>query len=142
MLPLSPVSTTMLPLQRIVQIRDLRAYRKFSQTLPHAELLFLRLRAKTGDVEVAEQLFHAGGTSSWLERGEVARIKNNAIGYTWACVQTTWWEKGGAAYGLVPGSGWSRGEGKGLVLEVGLAVLRCANLRAVVRRISVVRLTD
>jgi hypothetical protein len=60
-------------------------------------------------------------------------VRDNGVGYSWACVKTVWWEKGGAPQGMVPGAGRTKsGGGKGLILEVGIAVVRCANLRAVV----------
>jgi hypothetical protein len=86
-------------------------------------------------VGVAEQLFYAGGSSSERERGGVG-VRDNGVGYSWACVKTVWWEKGGPPQGMVPGAGRTMGPkgpgGKGLALEVGIAVVRCANLRAVV----------
>lgn len=135
-LPLDPVPTRTLSLRRLITIPDLAAYRKLSLTLPAAELSHIRYRARSGDVDVAEQLFYAGGSSS--EREKPPGLKDNGVGYTFACVKTTWWEKGGPPVGLIPGSGRTQGgrqtgaAGKGLVLEVGMAVLRCANLRAVV----------
>lgn len=144
-LPLAPVPTRTLSLRRLIQLPDLAAYRKLSLTLPAAELSHLRHRARTGDVGVAEQLFYAGGPSTERETGGGAvGMRDNGVGYTFAAVRTTWWEKGGAATGLVPGIGRTQGgragqaaggsglQGKGLVLEVGTAVVRCANLRAVV----------
>lgn len=129
-LPLRPVSTRTLALRRLVTLTDLAAYRKLALTLPAAELNYLRLRVRNAEVGVAEQLFYAGDN----ER-RTAGVRDNGVGYTWACISTTWWEKGGPASGLVPGIGHTRGKGKGLVLEVGMAVVRCANLRAVVSSI-------
>lgn len=138
-LPLSAVPTRTLSLRRLVTLTDLAAYRKLALTLSAAELSHLRYRARSGDVDVAEQLFYAGGPSTERERGsEAVGMRDNGVGYTFACVRTTWWEKGGSPGGLIPGSGRTQGrtgpsaQGKGLVLEVGMAVVRCANLRAVV----------
>lgn len=134
-LPLDPVPPRTLSLRKLITINDLAKYRKLSQTLPAAELSYLRARVKSGEVEAVEQLFYAGGSSSERDRGGVG-VRDNGVGYTWACVKTTWWEKGGAPVGLIPGQGRSQPgrsqAGKGLVLEVGMAVIRCANLRAVV----------
>ncbi|WWC70166.1 uncharacterized protein I206_104114 [Kwoniella pini CBS 10737] len=134
-LPLEPVPTRNLSLRRLITIRDLTSYRKLAQTLPAAELSYLRTRVKAGEVEVAEQLFYAGGGSGERTSGGVG-VRDNGVGYTFACVKTTWWEKGGAPYGLVPGVGRTQAakggqNGKGLILEIGVATLRCANLRAV-----------
>ncbi|WWC62154.1 uncharacterized protein I303_104746 [Kwoniella dejecticola CBS 10117] len=134
-LPLEPVPTRNLSLRRLITVRDLTQYRKLAQTLPAAELSYLRTRVKAGEVEVAEQLFYAGGSSGEREVGGVG-VRDNGVGYTFACVKTTWWEKGGAPHGLLPGVGRTQGSkngqnGKGLVLEIGVATLRCANLRAV-----------
>lgn len=135
-LPLTPVPTRTLSLRRLVILNDLASYRKLAQTLAAAELSYLRSRVRSGEVGVAEQLFYAGGSTDERDRGGVG-VRDNGVGYTWACVKTTWWEKGGPPHGLVPGVGRTQGtkaaqSGKGLVLEVGVAVLRCANLRAVV----------
>ncbi|WVQ73981.1 hypothetical protein IAR50_003562 [Cryptococcus sp. DSM 104548] len=133
-LPLSPVPTRNLALRRLVNIRDLSAYRKLAATLPAAELSYLRTRVRSGEPAVIEQLFYAGGSSGERDTGGVG-VRDNGVGYTFACVKTNWWEKGGAPYGVVPGQGKTQPgkgpQGKGLVLEVGMAVLRCANLRAV-----------
>lgn len=126
-LPLRPVSTRTLALRRLIVVNDLAQYRKLALTLPAAELSYLRSRVKTAEVGVAEQLFYAGEN----ER-QTAGVRDNGVGYTWACISTTWWDKGGPPTGLTPGSGHTRNKGKGLVLEVGMAVVRCANLRAVV----------
>jgi hypothetical protein len=126
-LPLRPVSTRTLALRRLITITDLAQYRKLALTLPAAELNHLRTRVRNAEVGVAEQLFYAGDN----ER-RIAGVRDNGVGYTWACVNTTWWEKGGPPTGMIPGSGFTRAvKGKGLVLEVGMAVMRCANLRAV-----------
>ena len=125
-LPLRPVSTRTLALRRLVTLTDLAQYRKLALTLPAAELSHLRSRVRNAEVGVAEQLFYAGDN----ER-RTAGVRDNGVGYTWACVNTTWWEKGGPPTGMIPGSGFTRAKGKGLVLEVGMAVMRCANLRAV-----------
>ncbi|WVQ82111.1 hypothetical protein IAT38_004239 [Cryptococcus sp. DSM 104549] len=137
MLPLRPVATRTLSLRRLLPIRDLTAYRKLAQTLPSAALSYLRSRVRAGEPAVAEQLFYAGGAPGDRETGGVG-VRDNGVGYTFACVKTNWWERGGPAYGLVLGTGRTQprnGHGpqgnKGLVLEVGMAVLRCANLRAV-----------
>ena len=85
-------------------------------------------------MEVLEQLFYAGGPAAEWDAVQ-AGVRDNGVGYTWACVTTTWWEKGGPPYGVVPGLGRTQSKGpagKGLPLEVGVAVVRCANLRAVV----------
>lgn len=124
-------------------ITDLASYRKLSQTLPAAELSHLRPRVRSGEVCIAEQLFYAGASSSERESAGVG-VRDNGVGYSWACVKTTWWEKGGPPSGLVPGGGRTQiaktsQNGKGLVLEVGMAVLRCANLRAVVSFFQVSR---
>ncbi|WWD03346.1 hypothetical protein V865_001398 [Kwoniella europaea PYCC6329] len=134
-LPLDPVPTRNLSLRRLITIRDLTSYRKLAQTLPAAELSYLRTRVRSGEVGVAEQLFYAGGSSGERDTGGVG-VRDNGVGYTFACVKTTWWEKGGSPYGLVPGVGRTQGgksaqSGKGLILEIGVATLRCANLRAV-----------
>ncbi|ODO09142.1 hypothetical protein I350_02742 [Cryptococcus amylolentus CBS 6273] len=133
-LPLMPVPTRNLALRRLVNIRDLSAYRKLAATLPAAELSYLRSRVRSGEPAVIEQLFYAGGSSGERDTGGVG-VRDNGVGYTFACVKTNWWEKGGAPYGVVPGQGKTQPgkgpQGKGLVLEVGMAVLRCANLRAV-----------
>ena len=140
-LPLSPVPTKTLSLRRLITLPDLPAYRKLSLSLPAAELSHLRYRARAGDVDVAEQLFYAGGPSSERERPSGAvGMRDNGVGYTFASIRTTWWEKGSSPSGLVSGIGRTQGgrsgpgqqHGKGLVLEVGMAVVRCANLRAVV----------
>jgi hypothetical protein len=137
-LPLSPVPTKSLALRRLSNIQDLTSFRKLSQTLQAAELTYLRSRVRGGEVDVIEQLFYAGGPGEeWSHKG--AGVRDNGVGYTWACITTTWWEKGGPAYGLVPGQGrvQTKGSaGKGLPLEVGMAVVRCANLRAVVSKQS------
>ncbi|ORX35755.1 hypothetical protein BD324DRAFT_75812 [Kockovaella imperatae] len=116
-LPLDPVPTKTLSLRRLVKVSDLASYKKLSLTLPAAELAFLRQRVRSGTVDTIERLFHEGD--------------EHGAGYTWACVQTTWWDRGGAPSGIIPGSGRTASASKGLVLEVGMAVLRCANLRAV-----------
>lgn len=142
-LPLSPVPSKSLSLRRVITINDLTSYRKLSQTLPAAELSYLRSRVRGGEVEVLEQLFYAGGPASEWDATQ-AGVRDNGVGYTWACVTTTWWEKGGAPYGVVPGLGRTQSKGpagKGLPLEVGVAVVRCANLRAVVRPASVSEIT-
>ena len=156
-LPLTPVPTRTLSLRRLLLISDLPAYRKLAQSLPAAELSNLRSRARSGDVGLAEQMFYAGGSSSEREKGNVG-VRDNGAGYTWACVKTTFWEKGGAPGGIVPGQGRvnggreggqvvsaqerngqerlhgaaAKGKAGGLVLEVGVAVMRCAHLRGVV----------
>ncbi|WVW84107.1 hypothetical protein I302_106136 [Kwoniella bestiolae CBS 10118] len=134
-LPLEPVPTRNLSLRRLITLRDLTSYRKLAQTLPAAELSYLRTRVKAGEVGVAEQLFYAGGSSGERDTSGVG-VRDNGVGYTFACVKTIWWEKGGSPYGLVPGVGRTQGgksaqSGKGLILEIGVATLRCANLRAV-----------
>ncbi|WVR06909.1 hypothetical protein IAU60_003945 [Kwoniella sp. DSM 27419] len=131
-LPLNPVPTRNLSLRRLVTVHDLASYRKLSQTLPAAELSYLRSRVRAGEVGVVEQLFYAGGSSGERDTGGVG-VRDNGVGYTWACVKTTWWDRGGPPHGLVPGAGRTQAAkgGKGLVLEVGVATLRCANLRAV-----------
>jgi hypothetical protein len=127
------VPTKSLALRRLSNIQDLTSYRKLSQTLQAAELTYLRFRVRGGEVEVIEQLFYSGGSGSeWSHKR--AGVKDNGVGYTWACITATWWEKGGPAYGLVPGQGRIQAKasaGKGLPLEIGMAVVRCANLRAV-----------
>ncbi|AFR94452.1 hypothetical protein C343_02533 [Cryptococcus neoformans C23] len=134
-LPLNPVPTRNLALRRLVTVRDLSAYRKLAASLPAAELSYLRSRVRSGEATVIEQLFYAGGSSGERETGGVG-VRDNGVGYTFACVKTNWWEKGGPPYGLIPGQGRThpgntgQGSNKGLVLEIGLAVLRCANLRA------------
>lgn len=133
-LPLHPVPTRTLALRRLVTISDLTQYRKLALTLPSAELNHLRSRLRHAEVEVAEQLFYAGDHES-----RAAGVRDNGVGYTWACLNTTWWEKGGPPTGLIPGSGYTRNKGKGLVLEVGMAVVRCANLRAVVSLVPGIR---
>ncbi len=144
-LPLTPVPARTLSLRRLVTLTELESYRKLSQSLPAAELSYLRSRARSGEVGVAEQLFYAGGSTSERERGGVG-VRDNGVGYTWACVKTTWWEKGGPPSGLIPGSGRTQvgkgGQGgKGSVLEVGMAVLRCANLRAMVSQYTKVTIS-
>lgn len=124
-LPLRPVVHQ--SLRRLVSITDLAAYRKLAATLPAAELAHLRTRVGTGEVDVADQLFYAGDN----ERRH-AGVRDNGVGYTWACISTTWWERGSPPSGFIPGSGFTKARSKGLVLEVGMAVVRCAHLRAVV----------
>lgn len=126
-LPLHPVPTRTLALRRLITITDLAQYRKLALTLPSAELSHLRYRLRGAEVQVVEQLFYAGDNEA-----RASGVRDNGVGYTWACVSTNWWEKGGPPTGLVPGSGHVRNKGKGLVLEVGIAVVRCAHLRAVV----------
>ena len=118
-LPLDPVPTKTLSLRRLVRISDLAGYKKLSLTLPAAELAHLRQRVRSGHVETIERMFHAGS-------------RDDGAGFTWACVQTTWWDRGGAPGGIIPGGGRTPAGSKGLVLELGMAVLRCANLHAVV----------
>ena len=125
-LPLHPVPTRTLALRRLVHITDLAGYRKLALTLTAAELSHTRSRVRHAEVGVAEQLFYAGDANK-----KSAGVRDNGVGYTWACVSTKWWEKGGPPSGLIPGFGHTRGKG-GLVLEVGMAVMRCAHLRAVV----------
>ncbi|KAK8864538.1 hypothetical protein IAR55_001788 [Kwoniella newhampshirensis] len=128
-LPLDPVPTRNLALRRLVKLYDLASYRKLSHTLPAAELSHLRSRVRAGEISVAEQLFYAGGSGA-----KDIGMRDNGVGYTFASVKSIWWEKGGPPGGFVPGVGRTQGlkEIKGLVLEVGVAVLRCASLRAVV----------
>jgi hypothetical protein len=114
-------------LRRLVVVHDLAQYRKLALTLPSAELSHLRTRLRNAEVGVAEQLFYAGDNET-----RASGVRDNGVGYTWACISTIWWEKGAPPNGLTPGSGHTRNKGKGLVLEVGMAVVRCANLRAVV----------
>nr|ODO01231.1 hypothetical protein L204_01959 [Cryptococcus depauperatus CBS 7855] len=132
-LPLNPVPTRNLALRRLVTIRDLSAYKKLAATLPAAELSYLRSRVRAGEPAVIEQLFYAGGSSGERDTGGIG-VRDNGVGYTFACIKINWWEKGGSPYGLVPGQGRTQpgkgGQGKGLALEVGTAVLRCPNLRA------------
>lgn len=136
-MPLNPVPTRNLALRRLVTVRDLTAYRKLAASLPAAELSYLRSRVRSGEAAVIEQLFYAGGSSGERETGSVG-VRDNGVGYTFACVKANWWEKGGPPYGMIPGQGRThsgntgQGSNKGLVLEIGLAVLRCANLRALV----------
>lgn len=121
-------------------INDLTTYRKLSQTLPSAELSYMRSRVRSGEVGALEQLFYAGGPPTDYESRALG-LRDNGVGYTWACISTTWWEKGGAPYGLIPGQGRTQakggGGGKGLPLEIGVAVVRCANLRAVVSKTGI-----
>jgi hypothetical protein len=133
-LRIDPVPTKSLALRRLSFIHDITAYRKLSHTLPPAELTYLRSRVKNGEVDVIEHLFKAGGPVQDSGRKGVG-VRDNGVGYTWASIATTWWEKGGPPYGVVPGQGRTQPKGaagKGLPLEVGTAVLRCANLRAIV----------
>jgi hypothetical protein len=137
-LRIEPVPTKSLALRRLSFIHDLPAYRKLSHTLPPAELTYLRSRVKSGDADVIEHLFKAGGPVQDSGRKGVG-VRDNGVGYSWASIATTWWEKGGPPYGIVPGQGRTQPKGaagKGLPLEVGTAVLRCANLRAIVRSFS------
>ncbi|WWD17139.1 hypothetical protein CI109_101576 [Kwoniella shandongensis] len=127
-LPIIPVATRNLSLRRLVTLHDLTSYRKLSHSLPAAELSYLRTRVRSGEVSVAEQLFYAGGSKGERDTGGIG-VRDNGVGYTFASVKSIWWEKGAPPGGLVPGVG--RTQGKGLILEVGTAVLRCANLRAV-----------
>jgi hypothetical protein len=132
------VPTKSLALRRLSFIHDIAAYRKLSHTLPPAELTYLRSRVKNGEVDVIEHLFKAGGPVQDSGRKGVG-VRDNGVGYTWASIVTTWWEKGGPPYGVVPGQGRTQPKGaagKGLPLEVGTAVLRCANLRAIVCPVS------
>ncbi|ORY32855.1 hypothetical protein BCR39DRAFT_557413 [Naematelia encephala] len=111
-LPLDPVSTRNLSLRRLITLNDLASFRKLAQTLPAAELNYLRSRVRSGQVGVAEQLFYAGGVAGERDTGGVG-VRDNGVGYSWACVKTTWWEKGGAPQGLVPGQGRSHAKGPG-----------------------------
>ena len=136
-LPLSPVNTKHLSLRRLVTISDLASYRKLSQTLPAAELNYVRTRVRAGEPDVVSQLFYCGAP---VDGGfaKVSGLRDNGVGYTWACVKTTWWERGGPPYGVISGHGRTQPKpapgqaAKGLPLEVGVAVLRCANLHGVV----------
>ncbi|KAK4688831.1 hypothetical protein P7C73_g1275, partial [Tremellales sp. Uapishka_1] len=134
-LPLEPVPTRTLSLRRIITLTDLSSYRKLSSTLSSAELSYLRSRVRAGEVGVVEQLFYAGSNGE-RDTGGVG-MRDNGVGYSFASVKSTWWEKAGPPQGFVPGSGRIQGPkgqgqgGKALVLEVGTAVLRCQNLRAV-----------
>jgi len=137
-LRIEPVPTKSLALRRLSFIHDIAAYRKLSHTLPPAELTYLRSRVKSGEADVIEHLFNAGGPVQDCG-GKGVGVRDNGVGYTWASIATTWWEKGGPAYGIVPGQGRTQPKGaagKGLPLEVGTAVLRSANLRAIVRIVS------
>ena len=110
--------TRNLSLRRLITIHDLASYRKLSQTLPAAEMSYIRSRVRAGEVGVLEQLFYAGGPAGEREIGGIG-VRDNCVGYTWACVKTTWWEKGGSPSGLIPGHGRTQGKGaggKGLVL--------------------------
>lgn len=111
-LPLSPVPTRTLSLRRLLILSDLPAFRKLALSLPSAELSNLRSRARSGDVGLAEQLFYAGGPAGEREKGNVG-VRDNGMGYTWACVKTTWWEKGGSAGGIIPGQGRVQGGREG-----------------------------
>lgn len=92
-MPLNPVPTRNLALRRLVTVRDLSAYRKLAASLPAAELSYLRSRVRSGEATVIEQLFYAGGSSGERETGGVG-VRDNGVGYTFACVKTNWWEKG------------------------------------------------
>ncbi|RXK39311.1 hypothetical protein M231_03390 [Tremella mesenterica] len=133
-LPLEPVNTKHLALRRLLNISDLASYRKLALTLPAAELNYIRTRVRAGEPGVISQLFYAGVADDVPKN---CGVRDNGVGYTWACVKTTWWERGGPPYGVIPGHGRTQGKpapgqaGKGLVLEIGLAVLRCPNLHAV-----------
>ena len=111
-LPLSPVPTRTLSLRSLLILSDLPAFRKLALSLHSAELSNLRSRARSGDVGLAEQLFYAGGPAGEREKGNVG-VRDNGMGYTWACVKTTWWEKGGSAGGIIPGQGRVQGGREG-----------------------------
>lgn len=101
-----------------------------------AELSHLRARVRAGEPGVIGALFHAGSPDPDAYAA-TAGVRTNGQGYTWACLRTTWWDRGGPPQGYVPGHGRTvmakPGQGgKALILELGLAALRCANLRAVV----------
>jgi hypothetical protein len=137
---LDPVPSRSRSLNRVAHITDLQHYRKLSTTLAPAELNHLRVRVRAGEPSVIGALFHAGSPDPDGYAAS-AGVRTNGQGYTWACLRTTWWEKGGPPQGFVPGHGRTvmakPGQGgKALILEVGLAALRCANLRAVVSSLS------
>jgi hypothetical protein len=104
--------------------------------MPAAEMIHLRSRLRAGEPGVVGRMFHVGGGGNGGEH--TVGVRDNGVGYSWACVKTVWWEKAGAPVGLVPGIGRTQGKmvqgqgGKPLILEVGMAVVRCANLRAAV----------
>ncbi|KAL7421913.1 hypothetical protein Q5752_003685 [Cryptotrichosporon argae] len=132
LLTLRPVQSRARSLHRLVPLSDLAAYRKLCSSLAPAELAYVRARARAGEPRVVQALFFAGAAG---ESGTLG-VRDNGRGYTWAAIKTTWWEKGGAPQGMVPGLGRTAmarpGQGgKALILEVGVAALRCANLRAV-----------
>jgi hypothetical protein len=134
-MPLDPAPARSRTLHRIINITDLDGYKKLSRSLAPAELSHLRARVRTGEPGVVTALFNAGAEDD--DSAAAAGVRTNGQGYTWACMKTTWWEKGGPPQGYIPGHGRTvmarPGQGgKGLMLEVGLAALRCANLRAVV----------
>ncbi|TXT08977.1 hypothetical protein VHUM_02451 [Vanrija humicola] len=135
LLPLSPAPARSRTLHRTVHITDLQSYKKLATTMSPAELLHLRARVRMGEPAVITALFHAGAPDT--DGGAAAAgVRTNGQGYSWACIKSTWWEKGGPPQGFIPGHGRTvmakPGQGgKGLILEVGLAALRCANLRAV-----------
>lgn len=134
-LPLTPAPARSRTLHRLIHITDLQGYKKLSGSLAPAELSHLRARVRAGEPGVVGALFHAGAPDD--DSAAAAGVRTNGQGYTWACIKTTWWEKGGPPQGYIPGHGRTvmakPGQGgKGLMLEVGLAALRCANLRAVV----------
>lgn len=137
LLPLTPAPARSRTLHRIVTITELGAYKKLSGTLAPAELSHIRARVRTGEPGVIAALFNAGSADD--SSAAAAGVRTNGQGYSWACIKTTWWEKGGPPQGYIPGHGRTvmarPGQGgKALMLEVGLAALRCANLRAVVSR--------
>lgn len=118
-----------------MNITELGAYKKLSGTLAPAELSHIRARVRAGEPGVIAALFNAGSADD--TSAAAAGLRTNGLGYSFACIKTTWWEKGGPPQGYIPGHGRTvmakPGQGgKGLMLEVGLAALRCANLRAVV----------
>ncbi|GMK55266.1 hypothetical protein CspeluHIS016_0203220 [Cutaneotrichosporon spelunceum] len=133
-MPLDPAPARSRTLHRIINITDLEGYKKLSRSLAPAELSHVRARVRAGEPGVVTALFNSGAEDDVSAAS--AGVRTNGQGYTWACIKTTWWEKGGPPQGYVPGHGRTvmarpgKG-GKGLMLEVGLAALRCANLRAV-----------
>ncbi|EJT45521.1 hypothetical protein A1Q1_05967 [Trichosporon asahii var. asahii CBS 2479] len=135
LLPLTPAPARNRTLHRVVNIHDIAGYKKLSTTMAPAELSHLRARVRAGEPGVIGALFHAGSPDPDAYAA-TAGVRTNGQGYTWACLRTTWWDRGGPPQGYVPGHGRTvmakPGQGgKALILELGLAALRCANLRAV-----------
>ena len=98
------------------RILDLTTYRRLASAIPAAELTFNRTRLLQGDPVLIQRMFAGEGGQE----------------YTFACVRTTWWDRGGSPSGMIPGLGWTPvgSNGQGVVLEIGIAALRNGHLKA------------